>query len=374
MRSFFGYETGDGSLASLDSNPLEANQVIDLTSAARSAAHKDGDWGWMDLTGTWTDGSRASILFSPPFPDEDLLAYVRIVEAYTGPGLEPIRIRVLFEGEPVAHWTLGIRYAVSNFRVMLPGRMIARKRICRLTFHIENPQSPQIHAPWSGHDPGADPRELGVKVQRVTFAAMDRLNYQVGESVDFRDAGAGAMHLDECWTQPDDYGTWTLGQVASLDLHLAEAVECPVHAGFVISDVASCAEYPQMNVAVLFNRHEAGRWTLGPRHPSQELSVLVPAEVLRAKNPVNVSFRIETPRSPAELNWTQGDERPLGFRLTRLQLQPVDQREFGRREHGLFARIALTLGPAARSSRQAQLRNLITAGFRRLRMAMRGAG
>jgi hypothetical protein len=60
--------------------------------------------------------------------------------------------------------------------------------------------------------------------------------------------------------------------------------------------------------------------------------------------------------------------------LTRLQLQPVDQREFGRREHGLFARIALTLGPAARSSRQAQLRNLITAGFRRLRMAMRGAG
>jgi hypothetical protein len=97
--------------------------------------------------------------------------------------------------------------------------------------------------------------------------------------------------------------------------------------------------------------------------------MLVPPEVLRAKNPVNVSFRIDTPRSPAELNWTEGDLRPLGFRLTQLRLLPVDQRKLGRREQ-----ISLSLGPGGHSSRQALLRSVIAAGFRRLRVAMRGAG
>jgi len=369
MRSYFGYDAGD----SVELRPSNAHQAIDLTSAARSGAHKDGHWGLMDLTGTWTDGSRASILFCPPFPDEDLLAFVRIVEACTGPGLEPIRIQVLFEGEPITQWTVANRYAVSNFRILLPGRMLARNRICRLTFHILNPQSPQIQNPWSGYDPGADPRELGVKVQRVTFAAVDRLNYRVGDSVDFRDTGAGAMHLDECWTQPDSYGTWTLGKVASLDLYLTETVESPVHAGFVISDVASNAEYPHMNVSAFFNQHEVGRWILGPRHPSQELSVLVPAEVLRAKNPVTVSFRIAAPRSPAELNWTKDDLRPLGFRLTRLELQPANAREHARRELGMLTRAARLFSADGGSSRQVQLWNLITSGLRRLRTAVRGA-
>lgn len=321
MRSFFGYETAES-----ESDHLNASQTIDLTSLARSAAHKDGNWGLMDLTGTWTDGSDASILFSPPSPDEDLLAYVRIVEASAGPGLEPTRIQVLLEGEPIVRWVVGIRYAASSFKVLLPGRLMTRKSICRLTFHIE------------------DSRESGVKVQRITFAPANRLHYHIGESVDFRDSGTGGFHLDECWTEPDEYGAWTLGPAASLDLFLVETVNSPVHAVFVVTDAAVNEDHPLMNVAVFVNQHEAGSWKLDNRG-STEFRILAPAEILREKNPVNISFRIETPRSPVELKWSANDMRPLGFRLTGVELRTADRIE--------------------------QRGNPITAGLRRLRLAMR---
>ena len=33
-----------------------------------------------------------------------------------------------------------------------------------------------------------------------------------------------------------------------------------------------------------------------------------------------ITFHIESPRSPKQLNWSTWDTRPLGFRLTKLQL------------------------------------------------------
>src|ERR1035437_8193852 len=68
MRSFFGYDTEDDSIC-----PVALGDTIDFTSAGRSTSYKDGHWGLMDFTGTWTDGYAAALVFAaPPSGEEDL--------------------------------------------------------------------------------------------------------------------------------------------------------------------------------------------------------------------------------------------------------------------------------------------------------------
>ena len=50
MRSFFGYGEPERSPAA-----VKLGDVVDLTSAADCFRFKDGHWGEMDYTGTWTD-------------------------------------------------------------------------------------------------------------------------------------------------------------------------------------------------------------------------------------------------------------------------------------------------------------------------------
>jgi len=49
--------------------------------------------------------------------------------------------------------------------------------------------------------------------------------------------------------------------------------------------------------------------------------VAVRPEVLKRQLPLKISFHIETPRSPAQLKWSD-DSRLLGFQLTQFQMGP----------------------------------------------------
>lgn len=180
--SYFAYDVLDHSVP-----PAAPGDAIDFTSEGYSARYKDGHWGAMDYSGTWTDGHTAAILFAPPESlNDDLVAYVRINEAFPGLDEQPIRLRVSLEGEPLTRWTVYTRFEVIVCKAQLPRRLMAGKKICRLELQIENPQSPQAMAEARGERiVNEDPRELGVKVQTVTFLGTERLKYSVGEALDF---------------------------------------------------------------------------------------------------------------------------------------------------------------------------------------------
>ncbi|MGA2198157.1 MAG: hypothetical protein ABSH40_23020, partial [Bryobacteraceae bacterium] len=250
MRSFFGYDAADDSIF-----PIAMGDTIDFTSAGRSTPYKDGHWGAMDSTGTWTDGYRAALLFAPtPSCDKDLLAFVRVHEVFIGPEGDPMRVEVLLDGEPLTRWTLFSRYEITVCKAILPARLMAGKTACRLEFHVENPQSTERAARAQGQQViGEDPRELGIEIQRVEFASKDRLRYSLGEKLDFTENGEGADHTDECWGPPDSFGVWTLGPQATLTLLPAEPAGFPVAAIFAVNDVAVNQENPHLDVLVAVN-------------------------------------------------------------------------------------------------------------------------
>jgi hypothetical protein len=316
MRSFFGYDTEDYSVS-----PIAVGDTIDFTSAGRSTSFKDGHWGLMDFTGTWIDGCRAALVFAPPSGAEDLLVFVRVNEVFIGPEGDPMRIEVLLDGEPLTHWTLFSRYEITVCKVIMPARLTAGKTACRLEFHVENPQSTQRAAKAQGQQViGEDPRELGIKIQRVEFASKDRLLYSLDKKLDFTENGEGADHTNECWGPPDSFGVWTLGPQATLTLLPAEPVESPVAAIFTVNDVAVNQENPNLDVVVAVNGRQVANWILGPIRDTGEHRVLLPADAWRAREPLIVSFHVKSPRSPFELGWSTWDKRPLGLRLNRLRL------------------------------------------------------
>ena len=317
--SYFAYDELDHSLVS-----VAPGHAIDLTSEGHSARYKDGHWGSMDYTGTWTDGRVATVLFRPPDSlNDDLIAQVRLNEAFLGPDEAAIRVKVFFEGEYLIQWTVYTRFSVIVCKALLPARLMAGKQSCRLEFHIENPQSPQALAEARGDRiVNEDPRELGIKVQNIRFCAKNSLKYSVGDTLDFTENGQGAAHCNECWTQPDNYGQWTLGPEPNLVLLLNEPVREPLWAIFTITDAAVDPRNANVDVQVDFGEHTVAKWTLGPARLTHERRILLP-DGLSTSGPVLISFHIRSPRTPKELNWSSWDTRPLGFRLTKLLLIPA---------------------------------------------------
>ena len=321
--SYFAYDELDHSLVA-----IAPGHGVDFTSEGHSSRYKDGHWGSMDYSGTWTDGHTVAILFVPPESlDDDLVAYVRINEAFPGLDGEPIRLRVFFEGEFLTRWTVYTRFEVIVCKAQLPRRLMAGKNACRLEIQIENPQSPQALAEARGERiVNEDPRELGVKVQTVTFLGTERLKYSIGEPLEFTERGRGSDHTNECWSQPDNYGQWTLGPEASLMFLLREPVAEPVRAIFTVTDVAVNADHSLQHAQVHINGHHLADWTLGPARSRDERTILLPDGL--PSGPLQISFQIAAPQSPKQLNWSTWDKRPLGFRLTSFRLEPAGRLKY----------------------------------------------
>src|SRR6516162_1364448 len=319
MRSFFGYDLQDDSVPKVSSG-----QTIDLTTSGRSSAYKDGHWGAMDATGSWIDGTRADLLL---FPDSsihgDLVARVHVHSAFIGPDGDPVRVTARLQGETLARWSFPSHYTDAICGLLLPSRLLTGAPYARLSFEVENPQSPAEELLREGRDVIGDDliRELGIKIQSVALAGTDVLRYSWGDTVSFLPEGSGLWHLEQLWSNPDQHGTWTIGPDAGLLMHLPDVPEGSVAASFTISDSAVSEAFPDMTVAVSFNGEHVADWRLGPERVVHTRTIIVPSLLLARPQPLRISFQIRSPHSPAQLNW-YADPRPFGFRLTQLRLEP----------------------------------------------------
>lgn len=318
LRSYFGYDlTGDGVL------PVKFGETIDFTSAGKPGGYKDGHWGAMDYTGTWTDGDRAAFVFAPPatVPPEGVLLTVRVNEALIGPADEPIRVDVSLDGAPLAQWTFFTRYAVVDAKALVPASRLAGKSDCRLEFHILNPQSTaEVDRAAGNKVIGDDPRMFGFKAQRVEFSTPDRLRYRIGDEIDFRSGGAGAKYTNECWSLADEFGSWSFGQRPTVTLAPETAMDSRAQLVLRINDTAIADAHPTQNVRILVDGREVATLALSAAREAGDCRILLPRDLRFTTAPVTFTFEIEEPRTPVELGWSTWDKRPLGFRLERMSV------------------------------------------------------
>jgi hypothetical protein len=317
FRAVFGYDAGlyPGSL-------VEPGTVIDFTTFGHPAPYQDGHWGRIDGWGCWTDGGWAEIVFrAAPADNQDLLVSLNLSGVFPGLSNESIRLVLSFEGERLGRSVLTPGYSQVSVRHLLPRRLMIGKQECRLRLEIENPQCVQDVIDATGKFRiGEDPEDLGVRLQSVRFASKESLKAVLGRIIDFTNKGTGDNHMTEFWTQPDNLGAWSLGPECYLVFLLEEQPTHGLIARFSITDAVVNETHPSLKVAVLVNGKEAAEWELGPYRAVGERSVFLGPDLITGPGAFTISFRIDSPRSPHELGWTEGDHRPLGFRLTRFQL------------------------------------------------------
>jgi hypothetical protein len=227
------------------------------------------------------------------------------------------------EGETLARWRFPSHYTDAICGLLLPFRLLAGAPYARLSFEVENPQSPAEEPLREGRDVIGDDliRELGIKIQTIALAGTDVLRYSWGDTISFLPEGSGLRYLEQLWSNPDQHGTWTIGPDAGLVMYLPDAPEGSVAASFTISDAAVSEAFPDMTVAVSFNGEHVADWRLGPERVVHTRTIIVPSLLLARPQPLRISFQIRSPHSPAQLNW-YADPRPFGFRLIQLRLEP----------------------------------------------------
>jgi hypothetical protein len=176
---------------------------------------------------------------------------------------------------------------------------------------------------------GHDPRELGIKVQQITFTNKDPWRYTLGDTLDFTERGNGIDHADECWTPPDELGAWTIGPEASIILWPRATTTIPVAATFTINDAVIDAvnnpDHPEFEAAVTVNGEAAAQWNNWPTRNTHDRAVVLPAACFRTLDPIRIALHVKNPRTSFALGWSTWDKRPRGIRLNKLRLAPVIQ-------------------------------------------------
>jgi hypothetical protein len=222
-------------------------------------------------------------------------------------------VRVLFNGKPVAKWKLGPARDLGDQRILLPPGAFRDGEAATVAFEIEDPKTP-VDLGWSTWDK----RPLGFRLARMRVAPAGRLNYRLGDAIDFLEGGDSLVFQEETaaeWSLPGVRGSWTVGPRAGFRVPFETPPAGEIRAAFIISDCMIGPASPSLAVAVRANGRDVGKWTLTNRRPHCQ-SIHIPADVTAASPALAITFEISDPRSPASLGWST-DARPLGFQLAR---------------------------------------------------------
>ena len=224
-------------------------------------------------------------------------------------------VRVLLDGRPVARWTLGPASATpASIRVLLPDGALGACEPTTLAFEIAAPRTP-IELGWSTWNT----RPLGFRLARLRIAPAGRLQYRLGDAIDFFEGGDSLVFIGDAlgteWSLPDARGSWTLGRQASLRVPFEQPVSGDLPAAFVISGGMLSPSAPVLAVAVKANGQAVAEWVLDDRRVHRRFAT-IPAAVVAAAPELTLTFEIAEPRSPQSLGWS-ADSQPRGFRLAR---------------------------------------------------------
>ena len=143
------------------------------------------------------------------------------------------------------------------------------------------------------------------------------LKYRLGDVIDLTDTGNSPAfvgdYLGTQWALPDPYGSWTVGELATMKVSFDQPPTTGFPVSFVISDCVLSKAAPSLPVRIKANGHLAGEWTLGPERDPHCRTVNIPVEFVAGVPELILTFEIPAPRSPESLGWNS-DTRLLGFR------------------------------------------------------------
>jgi hypothetical protein len=150
----------------------------------------------------------------------------------------------------------------------------------------------------------------------VRSAALPRLT---GQGLDFARGGSGIGALAEGWSEPEDWGVWSVAKTCRLRLRLDPVPTAPIRIGLACRAFVH-ERHPWLRVACSAGETSVGSWNFAPASALGHRSFRLDPGSLDADGALTLTFALDNPRSPAELG-LNSDIRPLGLGLERLWIE-----------------------------------------------------
>ena len=136
---------------------------------------------------------------------------------------------------------------------------------------------------------------------------------QFGQTINFTDKGNSAAYVWTGLSQPESWGTWTDGTIASLIMTPDKRLP-----GRVTLQLQGFVEPGPVHATVMINEKKVGEIDLNKSKPAGEFSFPIPDEVLE-DGWIKLDLVIADPKSPKELGLSR-DDRQLGIGLFSMRL------------------------------------------------------
>jgi hypothetical protein len=137
---------------------------------------------------------------------------------------------------------------------------------------------------------------------------------RVGQTIDFSEKGTSTLYAWTGWSQPEAWGTWSDGPIASLIMNPDKRVPSRI-----TLQVQGFVDPGPVRASVVINEKPVGEIVLDRTKPSGEFTFNVPGEA-SADDTIKLDLLIGDPKSPKELGLSR-DDRYLGIGLYSLKIE-----------------------------------------------------
>jgi hypothetical protein len=253
---------------------------------------------------SWSEGSASELSFSVQGDaKEHLLAFV--AEPYFP--ISPVSVKVAINDKPVGELQLASGW--KAYKLKIPDGLI-KNGDNALNFDYSKTARPSATEPGS-----TDERELSVR-----FAQIQVQPILEGMSVLFDSHNALAFALmGEGWAEdPGDPapGIWTVGHQASMAIHLTKVSGTNYKIALTARAMGGAGH---QTATLKLNQRPIGELNFSERKGTQQLQL--PADLLREDN--ELVLELAAVKSPAQIDPRSTDQRLLGLRISKLEIQPV---------------------------------------------------
>ena len=170
---------------------------------------------------------------------------------------------------------------------------------------------------WRRH--GHVMRSLGYSEGEPSLTALAGAPLEAGNSLRFASSSAGSIALGVGWGEPEDWGTWSIAQKASLYIAAASAPGSPIKLDLSYRSFVEGGR--SLRIVCRAEGRQVSAWTCDPTAWRGVQRITVPSAIA-IDGAVRLEFDITEPRSPAELNLGV-DTRQLGIGVEELRHVPA---------------------------------------------------
>lgn len=146
-------------------------------------------------------------------------------------------------------------------------------------------------------------------------------DYHIGEFIDFSRQGNSNLYTTQGWSEPEDWGRWSINNKAGVQLHLTDRTNKALELELLMSAFVS-TKHPCQKVSILANDKELASQLLCLNNGGETPSIYkfkLPKNLISPDNKINISLITPNSISPKALS-VSADDRVLGVGIRSFKL------------------------------------------------------